>query len=38
LRPRTRFLEFCRYGTVYATHREQASLIRLYIIWRNDHA
>jgi transposase len=25
-------------GTDHATHREQASMIRRYIIWRNDHA
>jgi hypothetical protein len=25
-------------GTDHATHREQASMIRRYIIWRNNHA
>jgi hypothetical protein len=25
-------------GTDHASHREQASMIRRYIIWRNDHA
>ena len=25
-------------GTDHNTHREQASLIRRYIIWRNSHA
>jgi hypothetical protein len=39
---RARFLEFCRYfaldGTGHATHEEQASMIRRYIIWRNNHA
>ena len=25
-------------GTDHATHQEQASMIRRYIIWRNDHA
>jgi hypothetical protein len=25
-------------GTEYATHEEQASMIRRYIIWRNNHA
>jgi len=42
---RARFLEFCRYlrslhppSTDHASHREQASMIRRYIIWRNNHA
>jgi len=25
-------------GTDYASHQEQASMIRRYIIWRNNHA
>jgi transposase len=25
-------------GTGHATHQEQASMIRRYIIWRNNHA
>ena len=25
-------------GTDHATHEEQASMIRRYIIWRNNHA
>jgi hypothetical protein len=25
-------------GTDHATHQEQASMIRRYIIWRNNHA
>jgi hypothetical protein len=25
-------------GTDHATHKEQASMIRRYIIWRNNHA
>ncbi len=25
-------------GTDHASHREQASMIRRYLIWRNDHA
>jgi len=27
-----------RQSTGHATHREQASMIRRYIIWRNSHA
>jgi hypothetical protein len=25
-------------GTDHASHREQASMIRRYVIWRNNHA
>ncbi|MGH3904381.1 MAG: hypothetical protein ACRDTE_09350 [Pseudonocardiaceae bacterium] len=42
---RTQFLEFCRYlrsfaldGTDHRSHREQGSMIRRHIIWRNRHA
>ncbi|WP_225101936.1 IS630 family transposase [Streptomyces sp. CoH27] len=42
---RSKFLEFCRYlryftldGTGHASHKEQGSMIRRYIIWRNKHA
>ena len=34
----TALLYFTLYGTDHASHLEQASLIRRYIIWRNNHA
>ncbi len=30
--------DFAIDGTDHATHQEQASMIRRYIIWRNNHA
>jgi hypothetical protein len=29
---------FAFYGTDHISHHEQASMIRRYIIWRNEHA
>jgi hypothetical protein len=29
---------FALYGTDYASHKEQGSMIRRYIIWRKTHA
>ena len=34
----TALREFTLNGTDHATHREQASMIRRYIAWRNRHA
>jgi hypothetical protein len=34
----TALREFALNGTGHATHREQGSMIRRYIAWRNRHA
>ena len=35
---RLRFHRFTRDGTGHDSYREQAGMIRRYIIWRNNHA
>ena len=34
----TALRHFALNGTDHASHKEQASMIRRYIIWRNNHA